>query len=74
MYGKTVGKIYINTVILKPTPVINQGKIYQDYVISYKYPDNFRHLLVWKEDKKSADTTLPEKREKTKLVLYYILL
>jgi len=41
---------HINTVILKPRLVINLGKIYQGYVMSYKYPDNFRHLLVWKED------------------------
>ena len=43
-------KEHINTVILKPRLVISLGKIYQDYVLSYKYPDNFSHLLVWKED------------------------
>jgi hypothetical protein len=66
---------HINTVFIKPRLVINVGKIYQNYVLSYKCPGNFLHLLVWMEDGKyNCRYVLTCKTEKAKLVLYYILL
>jgi hypothetical protein len=68
-------KEHVNRAILKPRLVINLGKVYRVYVLSYKYQDNFRHLLVRTADGKyDFGKVLTWKKENNKLVLHYIRL